>query len=72
MEDAIKSLRIRLDPGSKTLVALDFASQGEGESVADYISRLEQLFRRAHEREGMSDETRDTLLHCQLQEGLHY
>ena len=48
------------------------ASQREGECVADYISRLEQLFRRAYGREGMSDETRDMLLHGQLQEGLQY
>ena len=68
------ALRSRLDPGSRALVAQDFrhAAQRENEAVADYISRLEQLFRRAYGREGMSDETRDTLLHSQLQEGLRY
>ena len=74
LQDAVTSLRSRLDPGSRALVAQDFrhAAQREGETVADYISRLEQLFRRAYGREGMADETRDTLLHGQLQEGLHY
>ena len=73
-EAAVTSLQSHLDPGSRALVALDFrhAAQRQGESVAEYISRLEQLFRRAHGREGMSDETRDTLLHCQLREGLRY
>ena len=63
-----------LDAGSRALAAQDFrhASQREKESVADYISRLEQLFRQAYGREGMSDETRNTLLHSQLQEGLRY
>ena len=71
---AIDALRSRLDPGSRALAAQDFrhASQCEGESVADYIRRLEQLFRRAYGRERMSDETRETLLHGQLQEGLCY
>ena len=74
LEDAVTALRGRLDPGSRALVAQDFrhAAQREGETVTDYISRLEQLFRRAYGREGMSDETRDTLLHSQLQEGLRY
>ena len=71
---AVSALRSRLDPGSKVVAAQDFrhASQREGEPVADYIRRLEQLFRRAYGHEGMSDETRDTLLHGQLQEGLCY
>ena len=63
-----------LELGSKALIAQEFrhAAQQESETVADYISRLEQLFRHAYGREGMSDETRDTLLHSQLQEGLRY
>lgn len=71
LDDAVAALRSRLDPGSRALVAQDFrhAAQRENEIVADYISRLEQLFRRAYGREGMSDETRDMLLHSQLQEG---
>ena len=43
---AVSALCTRLVPGSRALVAQDFhhAAQREGESVADYISRLEQLF----------------------------
>ena len=48
------------------------ASQHDGEPVADYIRCLEQIFRVAYGRETMSDETRNTLLHSQLQEGLSY
>ena len=67
-------MRNRLDPGSRVVAAQDFrhVAQRDGESVSDYIRRLEQLFRRAYGHEGMSDETRDTLLHSQLQEGLSY
>ena len=58
-------MRNRLDPGSRVVAAQDFrhVAQRDGESVSDYIRRLEQLFRRAYGHEGMSDETRDTLLH---------
>ena len=42
------------------------------EPVAGYIHRLEQAYRKAYGRDGMSSETRDTLLHGQLQEGLQY
>ena len=68
------ALRSRLDLTSMALAAQDFrhASQHEGESVPDYISRIEQLYRRAYGREGMSDETRNTLLHGQMQEDLCY
>ena len=74
LEAAINVLRGRLDPGSRALAAQDFrhASPHEGESVADYIRCLKQLFWRAYGREEMSDETRETLLHSQLQEGLLY
>ena len=33
---------------------------------------MERTFRIAYGRDSMSTETRDTLLYCQLQEGLHY
>ena len=67
-------MRSRLDPSSRALAAQDFrhASQQGGESVADFIRRLEQLFKLAYGRDGMSDETRGTVLHGQLQEGLRY
>lgn len=71
---AIAALRSRLDPSSRTLAAQDFrhAAQKEEESVADFIRQLEQLFKLAYGRDGMSEETRETLLHGQLQEGLRY
>ena len=46
--------------------------QKEGEGVADFIRRLERTFRVAYGRDVMSTDTRDTLLHSQLQEGLRY
>ena len=74
LERATASLRARLDPSSRTLAAQDFrhASQREGESVSDFIRRLEQFFKLAYGRDGLSEETRGTLLHGQLQEGLRY
>jgi hypothetical protein len=54
------------------LAVQDFrrASQGQRESIADYIRRLEKMFRTAYGREGMSQETREALLYSQMQEGL--
>ena len=71
---AIEALRLQLDPGSRTLAAQDFrhTSQAEDEKVADFIRRLERTFNVAYGREGMSAETRDTLLHGQLQDGLKH
>ena len=68
MNTAVSVLRNRLDPDSRALAAQDFTSQLEQEPVSDYISRLEQLFRRAYGHKGMSDETRETLFHSQLQD----
>ena len=64
-------MRNRLDPCSRALAAQDFrhASQRRGESVDDFIRRLQQMFKLAY---GRGDETRETLLHSQLQEGLLY
>ena len=74
LEEATAVLRSRLNPCSRALAAQDFrhASQREEESVGDVIRRLEQLFKLAYGRDGMSQETRGTLLHGQLQEGLRY
>ena len=74
LDAAIAALHSRLDPGSRALAAQDFrhAAQKRGEPVSDYIRRLEQLFRRAYGRDGMSDETQETFLHSQLQEGLSF
>ena len=74
LERAVTAMRNRLDPCSRALAAQDFrhAAQRQGESVADFIRRLEQMFKLAYGRDKMSDETRETLLHSQLQEGLLY
>ena len=74
LDTAIASLRRRLDPGSKTLAAQDFrhTSQKDGEAVSDFIRRLERTFRIAYGRDAMATDTRDTLLHGQLQEGLRF
>ena len=60
---AVKALKNRLDPGSKTLAAQDFRHtiQSDSESVADYIRRLERSFRIAYGRDGINAEARDAL-----------
>ena len=74
LEKATDTLKKRLDPISRMLAAQDFrrATQQDDEPIADYIRRLEQTFRVAYGCEGMSSETRDTLLFNQMQEGLRY
>ena len=71
--DALRA-RGRLDPGSKALAVQDFRhiSQGDKEKIADFISRLEHTFKVAYGRDPMSEETRDALLHGQLQDELRY
>ena len=73
-KEAVDTLQKRLDPGSRALAAQDFrhSAQRNDEPIADYIRRLEQTFRTAYGRDSMSIETRETLLHSQLQEGLEY
>ena len=72
--DAVKSLSSRLDPVDRVLAGQDFrhAMQEGSESVADFVRRLERLFQIAYGREGLTVQTRDTLLYSQLQEGLRY
>ena len=71
---AIQALQGKLEPANKILAAKDFRhiSQGDHESVADFIRRLEHTFKIAYGRDCMSQETRNTLLHGQLQDGLRY
>ena len=71
---AVDSLRARLDPGSRTLAAQDFrhTRHEDNEPVTTYIRRLERTFQIAYGHDSMSMETRDTLLHGQLQEGLQH
>ena len=55
------------------MAAQDFRHvlQQSAEPVSDYIRRLERTFRRAYGREMLSEETRDTVLYGQMQEGLY-
>jgi len=71
---AAATLKEKLDPGRKTLATQDFRhlAQGRSECVADFILRLEQTFRRAYGFDKVGEETRSTVLHGQLQEGLKY
>ena len=66
------ALRMHLDPGDKTLAALDLGhiTQKETESVSDFIRRLECTFQIAFGHDPMSAETRDVLLYVKLQDGL--
>ena len=45
--------------------------QRDGESVSDFICRLEKAYSIAYGTEKMSKETKDVMLYRQLQEGLH-
>ena len=71
-DEAVAALRGRLEAGGQTLAAQDFRhmEQKEEEPVRDFIRRLEKTFKITYGRDPMSGETRDTLLHGQLQEGL--
>ena len=70
---AVSALWNRLEHGNKTLAAQDFRhiAQKDDEQVATFIRRLERTFKIAYGHDTMSTETRDALLHSQLQEGLH-
>ena len=73
-QSAIEALRIRLDPGSKTVAAQEFrhSLQRDGESVSDFIRRLEKKYQVAYGRDDLNSATRDALLYGQLYEGLRY
>ena len=71
---AIEALRARLDPGSKTMAAQDFrhSLQKNGETVSDFICRLEKTYQIAYGKDDLNAATRDALLYGQLYEGLCY
>ena len=71
-QSAVVALRTWLDPGNKTLAALDFRHiiQKETESLSDFIRRLECIFQIAFGHDPMSAETKDVLLYGKLQDGL--
>ena len=66
------ALRMHIDTAGKIWAAPGFChlSQGDKETVAELILRLECTFRIAYGRNNMSAETRDALLYRLLQEGL--
>jgi len=72
LETAVKCLKERLDPCSRVMAGQDFRRivQGDAETVADFICRLEKSYRMAFGNDRMSRETKDTMLYGQLQEGL--
>ena len=69
-KEAVQGLRSRLEPGTRSFAAQDFRhlTQAQGETVSDFLCRLERTFQLAYGRDPMSAETRSTLLYCQLQE----
>ena len=71
---AVAALQGRLDSSNRVLAAQDFrhAAQRETETAAEFMRRLEQIYRVAYGRDRMSTETRDILLFNQLQGGLKY
>ena len=71
-QSSTAGLRMCLNPGNKTLAALDFRhiTQKETESVSDFIRRLEHTFQIAFGRDPMLAETRDVLLYGKLQDSL--
>lgn len=69
---AMEALRSCLDSVSMSVAAQDFRhmAQPEEERVSDFIRRLEHTFHAPSGHDPMSLETRETLLHGQLQDGL--
>lgn len=75
LSEVTQALRSHLEPPARALAAQEFRHiyQRDSESVSDFIRRLERTFMLAYGQDAMSLETRETLLHGQLQEGLrHY
>ena len=74
LQELTKAMHSRLGPCSRVLAVQDFchASQHDDELLSDFIRRLQQLFKLAYGWDGVSEETRSTLLHSQLQEGFRY
>jgi len=69
---AIQALKGKLEPTNKTLIAQHFRRirQGDQESMAELILRMERTFRVAYGKESMSQEVRSAFLHVQLQDAL--
>ena len=71
---ATQALTGKLEPVNKPLTAQNFChiSQGEQETMAEFIRRLEHTFKVMYGRDSMSQETRSVLLHGQLQDELKH
>jgi len=71
---AIQALKGKMEPANKALAAQDFRhiSQGDQESVAELIRRLERTFKVVYGRDSMLQETHYALLHGQLQDALKH
>ena len=71
---AIEALRSRLDSTNRPMATQEFrhSIQRSGESVADYIRRLEKAYQLAYGKDSLSSEVRDALLYGQLYDGLRY
>ncbi|XP_065915676.1 myosin-13-like [Dysidea avara] len=71
-KEAAKVLQSRLEHGNRTMAAQEFRHlrQGTTETVSEFIRRLERTFRIAHGKGMMATESREALLHGQMQEGL--
>ena len=71
---AVKTLQNRLEHGNSAAAALEFRHlyQHKMETVSQFVSRLEKTFRTAHGKSKMPMESREALLHGQLQDGLLY
>ena len=71
---AIDGLRSRLDSTNRTLATQEFRHllQQRGESVAEYIRRLEKAYQVAYGKDSLPPGTRDALLYTQMYDGLRY
>ena len=72
--NAIEALRSRLDSTNRTMAAQDFrhSIQRQGESVADFIRRLEKAYQLAYGKDSLDPAVRDALLYGQMYDGLQY
>jgi len=71
-QEAANILQSRLEHGNHTIAAQEFwhLRQGTTESVSEFMRRLECTFLIAHNKGMMAAESREALLHGQMQEGL--
>ena len=67
-EVAKQALQLRQAIWGRSLAAQDFRHlvQQKGESLSDFMPRLNRTYQIAYSREQMSKETRDTLLYSQV------